>query len=308
MTEAIRVVPKLLLTFLFLTGSHRNDFLVFADSRYIKYSCSADIVCFYLWNFGTSKPGGFIGIVSNGEMGTSESPGDDSKCYLPFEDLTAEDVGGHQCRKESGVVRSYRNAPVLKLTPEKPVALQCVFLKYVKYKHCYHLSQKVRLTWVDESGAQIEEDPQHQIQHQSPCAVTLHMALKSPQTRTVRCQMTVGDIVQTSVQLLVRLPERKGKRILFEPEHQEHNQQDVIGAAVGVVGCVVLTAMVAAFVVNKRRARTNTQPSDESLNTVDPNNEADINDVIYTEIMFPAGTGRKWVKECEDTEYAAVRY
>lgn len=30
-------------------------------------------------------------------------------------------------------------------------------------------------------------------------------------------------------------------------------KQDVIGTAAGVVGCVVLTALVAAFVVNRRR-------------------------------------------------------
>lgn len=34
------------------------------------------------------------------------------------------------------------------------------------------------------------------------------------------------------------------------------NNQDMIGAAVGVVGCAVLTAVIAAFVINKRRTST----------------------------------------------------
>lgn len=31
-------------------------------------------------------------------------------------------------------------------------------------------------------------------------------------------------------------------------------------------------------------------------------------DVIYADIILPAGPDRVWVDECESTEYASVRY
>lgn len=85
--------------------------------------------------------------------------------------------------------------------PGKTVSLRCFLLG-----HCDTQLQPVSLVWVDETGAEIQEDSQHQVEKQDSCDITLTVTFQSPQDRRFRCQATAGDQVQTSEELRVRVP------------------------------------------------------------------------------------------------------
>ncbi|XP_033504992.1 uncharacterized protein LOC117271027 [Epinephelus lanceolatus] len=301
----------LLLLSLITTGVIGDDGLICAERVYdITFPCEDNLVCFYIWQLSTSQSSDHIAIVSNGEIQTAASEDQGSKCTLQITDLTAEDVGHYRCQQRPDVFSSDITPtamPELNLMPGKTVSLQCILLSYVEDGQCQTPLHQVSLTWVDEAGTEIQENSQHQIRKDSSCAVTLTVTLKSPKNKKFRCQATVDDEVQTSVELRVRVPALKGRgRGLFielEPEDQGGNQ-DTIGVAVGVVGCLVLTVLVALFAVNRRR--TSSQLPDESCYTISTNNIMSEEDVIYADIILPVAPDRVWVHE--STEYACVLY
>lgn len=59
--------------------------------------------------------------------------------------------------------------------------------------------------WVDEAGAKIQEDSQHQITLGSPCDITLTVTFQSPVNKKFHCQVTVDKQVHTSVEFRVRV-------------------------------------------------------------------------------------------------------
>ncbi|KAG8011191.1 hypothetical protein GBF38_005878, partial [Nibea albiflora] len=281
--------------YLVSSGVNEADGLSFPKQSYnVAYPCD-DLVCYYMWHFSTTETSHYTAIVSNGEVRTATSEDDEddegSKCTLQIEDLTKEAVGHSRCQSGPDVSHYSNTSPELKLIPGKSVSLQCILLGYLELKDCDALLQPGNLMWVDEAGAKIEEDPQHQITLRSPCDITLTVAYQSPVNKKFHCQVTVDEQVHTSVEFRVRVLD---------------GNQNVVGAAVGVVGCVVSTALVAAFVVNKRRTR-NQLPEDSQF-TASTNNVMNADDVIYADILVPVGSGVVWVQECESTEYACVRY
>ncbi len=88
--------------------------------------------------------------------------------------------------------------------PGKKVSLQCVLLSYVQQRSCYAQLQQVRLAWVDEDGAEIQQDSQYLIIRKSSCEITLTATFQSPENKKFRCQATVDEQVHTSVELRVR--------------------------------------------------------------------------------------------------------
>ncbi|XP_027139691.1 uncharacterized protein LOC104924698 isoform X2 [Larimichthys crocea] len=188
----------------------------------------------------------------------------------------------------------------------------CILLSSLELKDCDTLLRsphEVNFMWVDEARAKIQEDSQHQITLGSPCDITLTVTFQSPVNKKFHCQVTVDKQVHTSVEFRVRVLGMKGRgrgiTIDSDSENKDGNQ-NVVGAAVGVVACVVSTALVAAFVVNKRRTRN--QLPDDSQFTASTNNVMNADDVIYADILVPVDSGEVWVQECESTEYACVRY
>ncbi|XP_076612887.1 uncharacterized protein LOC143336547 [Chaetodon auriga] len=303
---------RLLLLSLIRAGVKGDDGLMFQRGYDITFPCEEDAVCFHIWHFSTSQTSDHIAIVSNGEIQTAKSEDEDSKCTLTLKDLTAEDVGRHRCQQRPDVFSPRSppsSTPEVNVMPGKMVSLQCILLTYVELGHCNKQLQQVSLTWVDEAGAEIQEDSQHQIKRESACDVTLTITFQSPENKKFRCQATVDGQVQTSVELRVRVPALKGRGRGFviepEPENQGGNH-DAVAVAVGVVGCVVLTALVAAFAVKNRR-RTRNRLQEESCYTTRINNITNADDVVYAEVILPVGSDLQ-VHEHEDTEYACVRY
>ncbi|XP_038582732.1 uncharacterized protein LOC119908885 [Micropterus salmoides] len=315
MAGIIHIVVRLLLLFSYVTGVNGKDGLIVAEQGYnIIFPCEEDLVCFHIWQLNTSKTSDYIAIVRNGQIQTAKSEDRDSKCTQQIKALTVEDVGRHHCQQKPDVISPHNTTstpPELNLMPGKTVSLQCILLTYVKQGHCDTQLPQVSLTWVDESGTEIQEDSQHHIKYKSSCDITLTVNLQSPKNKKFRCQATVDEQVQTSVEMHVRDPALKGKGrgliIELEPEKQAGNQS-MISAVVGVVGCVALTALVAVFLVNRRR--TSNQLPDESCDMTNTNNVMNEDDVIYADIILPVlpGSDSMRVHECESTEYACVRY
>lgn len=89
--------------------------------------------------------------------------------------------------------------------PGKTLSVECILLTYVKQRRCSIRRQHVSLTWVDEDGAEITEDSNHQITRDSSCGTTLTVTFQSPGNKKFSCQATVDDHVQTSVELWIRV-------------------------------------------------------------------------------------------------------
>ncbi|CAN9507723.1 unnamed protein product [Ophioblennius macclurei] len=308
MAGGARIVTRLLLLSFIRTGVNGDDCLICAKRNFnIALPCG-ETVCIHMWRFSTRVESGYMALISNGEIQTSGSPDDASKCTLPIQDITAEDVGRHVCQQKPGAFSTHTGALPLDLMPGKTLSLQCVLLDFLERRRCNKaLQRNIRLTWVDGTDAEVQEDSEHRIKRQSACDVTLLYTPQSDPTERFRCRMTVGTHVQTSVEMRIGSQGRRGRRgrIMLDRD-QKGGRQNVIGAGVGVVGCVALTTLlVAAAIVGRRRA--NRPPPEETINTVSANTPMNADDVIYSDIIFPAGSETAWVPEREPTEYASVR-
>ncbi|XP_034006574.1 uncharacterized protein LOC117498529 [Trematomus bernacchii] len=305
MAGTAHLVIRLLLFSLITTGVNAEDGLILAEQNYQSSSpCEEGLVCFPVLQFNSSQTSDYFAIVSDGGIKTATS--EDSKCTLQ---ITAEDVGLHRCQQLPEVFSPLNTIPELILMPGKTVSLRCIYFTYLEPWHCYTHHRKVKLTWVDESGAEIQEDSEQPIKRESSCDITLTVTLQSPGNKKFKCKAFVDGQAQTSVELGVRVPAPKGRGrglvIDLEPENQGGNQ-NTIGLAVGVVGCAVLTALVSLFIVNRRR--TMRRQVDESCYTISTNNVVNADDVIYADIILPVSPDRLQVHDCDSTVYACVRY
>lgn len=55
-----------------------------------------------MWHISRNRTSEYVAIVSNGEIQKAVS--EDKKCNLQIKDLTAEDVGHHQCQRRTSVL------------------------------------------------------------------------------------------------------------------------------------------------------------------------------------------------------------
>lgn len=79
--------------------------------------------------------------------------------------------------------------------PNETLSLQHILFTYLEQKHWYTQQQKLIIqTWVDETGAPIQEDTQYQIKHQTACDITDCHSSKSPKQEI----QVLGDCGWTS--------------------------------------------------------------------------------------------------------------
>ncbi|KAM7395638.1 hypothetical protein PAMA_007079 [Pampus argenteus] len=307
MAATFYIVMRLLLLSLITTGVYGKDKLLIAGKGYdVSFPCE-NMVCFHIWKFSTTTE--YIAVISNGEIQTRSYKHEDSICTLKITDLPAKDIGRHHCQQRPDAYSTHSVAPTLNFVLGKVLSLQCVFLNYVEKRHCStKLNEWVFLTWVDEAGAKIQEDSQHHIIYKSICHITLTVVPQRPENKTYSCQATVGEKVYTSVAMFVRVPALKGRGrgfIIDVDSKPQGGKKNAVGVGVGVVGCAVLTVVVALFVVNKRRK--DSQLPDESSSTPTINNAMNTDDIVYADINFPVGTDRACVHEVDSTEYATIQ-
>ncbi|KAF7648995.1 hypothetical protein LDENG_00149110 [Lucifuga dentata] len=291
------------------TGVNGDENLILAGKSYaVSFPCHEEFICFHMWQFSTND---YIAIVKNGEIKLKRTRPKTGRCILEIKDLSIEDVGHYHCQPRPDFVSQHYTPSSISesnLTPAKMVSLHCVLLAYVESRSCItELNRRVWLTWVDEADAAIPEDSEHQINYQSNCDVTLIVTSQVFQHKKFRCSANVAGEIKTSVDFPYRAVGGRGRGMLMPPTdpEQKDGNQEVIGGAVASVGGVVLMAVVALFVVNQRRAN-NQLPDDTNYTTNADNNENE-DDVVYTEIILPAGSEIVRNHECHSTDYASIR-
>lgn len=85
-------------------------------------------------------------------------------------------------------------------------AVAAVSLSYVSEENTLCGCSGGSLTWLDEAGAEVQEDLHHRIKQESPCDITLAVTFQTPGKRKLRCQATVEEQVRTSAEMWVKVP------------------------------------------------------------------------------------------------------
>ncbi|XP_038158429.1 uncharacterized protein LOC119794788 isoform X1 [Cyprinodon tularosa] len=298
MAEMVYAVTRMLLLYFIRSGVNGKDDRMFLRRTFDTFPC--DNICYDIWHFNTRGRNYYFAVVHNAEIQTSNPEDDGSKCFLHFK----VDDGHLRCQKNPA-------ASDLILAPGEKLSLQCVLPTHLRHKHCNNQQSYISLMWVDESSSKVIPDSQLQIQQRSPCDVTLTIALQSPASRRFKCQMAVNEQIQTSDEFWIRVqgPTGRGggKGLILQPKADlQGHSMGTIGAAVGALGCMVVTALVAAFVVKIKKTRRDNQIANNScnLNTGD----SAPGEVIYAVITLPTGSDSMLLQECESTEYACIKY
>uniref|UniRef100_A0A667Y920 Ig-like domain-containing protein n=1 Tax=Myripristis murdjan TaxID=586833 RepID=A0A667Y920_9TELE len=215
MAGILDILLGLLLLPFVKTGINGEDNLILAGRGYtISSPCNGplDLICYVIWQFSTTENSAYIAVVSNGVIQAAKSKAKGrrprSKCALNLRNLTTEDVGHFRCHKRQSIYSplnsEYHQDPKfdrISLTsnesnvmPGQTVTLHCALLTNRRRRFCGTQQHRdIRLKWVDEAGDDVLEDSQHQIWPQSPCDVTLTVALQRDDRRKFKCQATVNE-------------------------------------------------------------------------------------------------------------------
>lgn len=207
------------------SGVQVSDPQLFADWGYeVSFPCEEDLVCFHTWRLNAKERTDYIAVVTNGKIqrGTSTN----SRCSLPVKNdghhlcPKSQAVSNHNseyghgtrprtvwvfaefisCHKYFFFLFALSAIPEINLTPGKTVSLQCVLLQQGRCS-----GQRVSLMWVDETGAEVQQDSYQQLTRDSACDTTLTVTVQSPGLKKFKCQMTVNQQFPTAVALWLRV-------------------------------------------------------------------------------------------------------
>ncbi|XP_054618357.1 uncharacterized protein LOC129172534 isoform X2 [Dunckerocampus dactyliophorus] len=301
-----RLILNLLLLLLISTGANAD---ADAEAFDIAFPCP-DLVCYHVWSLRTRRIREDIAIVSNGRIKKAGRSNEDTQCTVRVQHVTGDDDDDdherHYCKHTADDFTPQKKLPEVSVFPGKAWSFQCVLLSYLEQELCYAANRwPVHLSWVDQAGVAVQEDSQHGIQYQSTCHVTLTLTFHGPARETFKCRAQVGDRVWTSEELRVQVAAPRGKGrggfdVDVEPQGSSRYQVSVV---VGVLACATLAALAAMFVVVRRRK---TADAAEASTSSPSNNVED--DVVYADVLLPAGAEGTSFCEGDATEYACIRY
>ncbi|XP_030637636.1 uncharacterized protein LOC115818408 [Chanos chanos] len=172
------------------------------------------------WIYNNENHDNVIELVGHGKVKTEKknrtsrlSVG--SNCSLNIHKVKAKDAGNYTCQQflheggdKTGVDYSV-HLTVLKIHPSlkqteiqsaRTVTLYCSL--HSQYTQCDDLvrTERLRLSWVNETGADLQNTPTVTISHLSECNISLTVELQDQDNkREWRCQLTKGKEIQTSV-------------------------------------------------------------------------------------------------------------
>ncbi|XP_030637630.1 uncharacterized protein LOC115818406 [Chanos chanos] len=166
-----------------------------------------------------NKTSGIIELVGHGKIKSENTERADrlsvgSDCSLNIHKVKARGAGLYTCRQflheggdQTGVDYSV-HLTVLKISSSlkqtemrsgTTVTLYCSL--HHKFTTCNDLvrTERLRLSWVNETGADLQNTPTVKISHLSQCNISLTVELQDQDNqREWRCQLTKGKEIQTS--------------------------------------------------------------------------------------------------------------
>ncbi|XP_030637629.1 T-lymphocyte surface antigen Ly-9-like [Chanos chanos] len=211
-----------------LTGVSGFDITVFSTygenvtlpcKNVIYQDCSSTT---WLYNNKTSVT---IEMVSHGKIRRENTDRGDrlsvgSDCSLNIHKVKVRDAGLYTCRQflyegadQTGVDYSV-HLTVLKISSSlkqteirsgRTVTLYCSL--HYRFTTCNYLArtERLRLSWVSETGADLQNTSTVTISHLSECNISLTVELQDQDNkREWRCQLTKGKEIQTSVSHVTR--------------------------------------------------------------------------------------------------------
>ncbi|XP_067313561.1 diverse immunoglobulin domain-containing protein 2.2 [Pseudorasbora parva] len=235
-----------------------------------------------------------------------------SDCSLNIYKATTEDRGHYICRHfddpqfdTSVYLHVLHVSPSSTQTESRPgssFSLSCQLYVYNGWS-CDDLffGERVQLVWVNTTGVNLQSDSRFQISS-SPehCNISLTTTLLKEDDNTEwRCQITKGTEVQTSAGYTVTLPSTPAAETT-----------QVIPVAVAVAALLILIALIALWLICKKRARAD----NEAVSTLTPVTPpaADVHgkkeDVAYAEVII---CRKKFTEthnvQANEVTYAAIR-
>nr|XP_049613451.1 uncharacterized protein LOC125990372 isoform X2 [Syngnathus scovelli] len=277
----------------------------------LTFPCS-NSVCYHFWRFSRGTQRIDVVITSNGQMMGDNNQ--DIKCSKTLQRPTDDTIGLHYCKITENAFVPQNEVPEFKVAPGFGVSFQCTLVNFLTLGHCLISPRSsVHLVWVDQDGLEVHDNSNYHISQRSQCDVTLTVTLQAPGSEAFRCLARVGKSenpwFSAAMRVQVLVPKMKGKgRGNFnlddvEPQVGISYQVGVISAAVAALA--VLTALVAMFVVVRRRKAANLSIAASCPTPV--HNHAE-DDVIYADVAFPVDADEISSTQGQDTEYACVRY
>ncbi|XP_027139758.1 uncharacterized protein LOC109138652 isoform X6 [Larimichthys crocea] len=219
----------------------------------------------------------------------------DSSCSLVINNITAEDAGLYTCRQKDDVNQELRVLTTSSSPPDADpkrdgnVTIQCSLSSY-NYVRC----QRSNIRWVDETGAVLPGQRfRHNLLRQFDCTSVLTVKRQSGHNRRYTCQF-VDD--QGNVRIKADYPPvfTRGK------SDPGQNNAYIIG---GVVGGVILLAVIAAVLIRLRKKAAVTEDVQKPVQHTD---EADSNLTYVTVSHANQRTSPKKKKE-EEVTYSTVK-
>ena len=154
-----------------------------------------------MWHLNLAKISYCVAVVSDGHVRAAVLDNESSKCTLQIKDLAGQDPGLHHCQKRPEVLlprsgEKSEGAQVLSPDIKRKIydlngflsfspfrdprvdrqawhnAVAAVSLSYVSEENTLCGCSGGSLTWLDEAGAEVQEDLHHRIKQESPCDIT----------------------------------------------------------------------------------------------------------------------------------------
>ncbi|XP_039512910.1 uncharacterized protein LOC120468258 isoform X1 [Pimephales promelas] len=195
------------------------------------------------------------GGIKNKDTERHERLSLESDCSLNIKNVTEEDYGYYRCTQyvngEQQGTDAYVYLHVLhvsvspsssssssssqtEISPGRSVTLSCQLYSYFGFSCNFLVSYEgVELLWVNQAGVDLKTDSRYQISSSSSssssspdhCIITLTTTLlDEDDNREWRCQLTVGNQVQTSVRYTVKYSAQADSTTAVNPVHITHSQ------------------------------------------------------------------------------------
>ncbi|XP_036389428.1 uncharacterized protein LOC118780820 [Megalops cyprinoides] len=268
-------------------------------------------------------------LVELGKISDTEKAGRlrvESDCSLHMNNLNTEDAGLYTCLQflykgapqHGGDAMVYLallsispSPPVIELRPGSTVTLDCLLYTYYGHGNCSRYAyNRVSLSWVNETGTELQVDPRYQVKHTSSCHSTLTVTLqRTDNNRKWRCQLTEEGEVKISDSYTTEWSDFGSGRMPSPTptgSTRTRGQGSVAILVSGVSVCVAVCVVVAVIVTYKRRRAGKGHA--ENHNMTNQHTEQNTDTVTYAVVTHSTARPREKDRDtAEHCTYATIK-